>query len=282
MDNNFENTIENIIENTIEIINNDSSYNNYTFGNPPDICITCGKHFIDLSNAMLHCHCMYRYCYYRGYTGPTGDTGAIGQTGYTGPTGDTGAIGPMGLQGFTGQTGYTGPTGDTGAIGPMGAQGFTGQTGYTGPTGPIGISGSLTQTFINAYSTTEQQIRIGDSIIFDSHSSLFGDCGHLPNTSDIFIWRTGFYFISISIYHLETCQFSIYKNSINIIPESTIGSLTGSSQTMSNFITEISINDMITQTDLSPSGFACNLKLINNNTSSKSNPPLFIIYSNPK
>ncbi|WP_458784651.1 collagen-like triple helix repeat-containing protein, partial [Vallitalea sediminicola] len=54
-----------------------------------------------------------------GPIGPTGDTGATGETGPIGPTGDTGA---------TGETGPIGPTGDTGA------------TGETGPPGDSGLS----------------------------------------------------------------------------------------------------------------------------------------------
>ena len=56
--------------------------------------------------------------------GPTGDTGAQGDTGPTGPTGDTGAQGD------------TGPTGPTGAQGE--ASTVTGPTGPTGDTGPAG------------------------------------------------------------------------------------------------------------------------------------------------
>jgi hypothetical protein len=45
--------------------------------------------------------------------GPTGDTGAQGDTGPTGPTGDTGAQGDTGPTGDTGAQGDTGPTGPT-------------------------------------------------------------------------------------------------------------------------------------------------------------------------
>ena len=62
----------------------------------------------------------------------------------------------------------------------------------------------------------------------------------------------------------------MYKNQINISPGSTIGSISGSAQTTSNFIIEINENDMITQTDLSPTGFACKIQLINNTNLSNS------------
>ena len=71
-----------------------------------------------------------------GVTGPTGPTGADGQS-ITGPTGPTGADGQS----------ITGPTGPTGADG----QSITGPTGpagdsITGPTGPTGSSATVTDT----------------------------------------------------------------------------------------------------------------------------------------
>jgi len=92
-----------------------------------------------------------------GQTGPTGQTGPIGES-ITGPTGPisesiTGPTGPIG-ESITGPTGpigesITGPTGPIGegVTGPTGEQGesITGPTGpisegLTGPTGPIGES----------------------------------------------------------------------------------------------------------------------------------------------
>ena len=70
--------------------------------------------------------------------GPTGPTGATGETGPTGPTGATGEVGPTGPTGPTGEVGPTGPTGATGEVGPTGPTGATGATGPTGPTGPTG------------------------------------------------------------------------------------------------------------------------------------------------
>ena len=224
----MDNQIENMVENTIEIKNEDCSYNLFSFGNSPRNCTTCGKSFIDVSLSLLHCHCMYRYCY---FMGPSGE---MGPTGPTGPTGDTGPAGPMGL------------------VGPM---------GLIGPPGP---TGGISQTFINAYSTTEQQILNSGSVIFDTHTSIFGDCAHSPNSSEIFIWKSGIYYISTSIHHLEACQFSVYKNSVNIIPGSTFGALAGSAQTTSNFMVEIIPDDMISQTNLSPIGYACKIQVMNN------------------
>ena len=78
------------------------------------------------------------------------------------------------------------------------------------------------------------------------------------------IWRTGYYHVYTSVYHLEACQFSIVKNTINIVPNSTVGSISGSSQNTNSFIMQITDEDMTMQTNLSPSGFACKLQLINN------------------
>jgi hypothetical protein len=211
---------------------------------------------------------MYRYCYFTGATGPMGDSGAMGTMGHMGPSG---AMGPMG------PTGMMGPSGAMGSMGPMGLIGPVGSVGPIGLIGPPGPTGSISQTFINAYSVTEQLIPNGGSVIFDTHNSIFGDCAHLPNSAEIFIWKYGFYFISASIHHLEACQFSMYKNQINIIPGSTIGSISGSAQTTSNFIIEINENDMITQTDLSPFGFACKLQMINNTNLSN----LVTLYGSP-
>ena len=66
-------------------------------------------------------------------TGPTGPTGAIGDTGVTGPTGSTGP---------TGVTGPTGPTGDTGVTGPTGPTGPAGVTSLNSLTGNLTITGS--------------------------------------------------------------------------------------------------------------------------------------------
>lgn len=95
-----------------------------------------------------------------GLTGPAGATGATGLTGAVGPagaTGLTGAVGPAGATGATGLTGAVGPagatgaTGLTGAVGPAGATGVTGNAGATGPTGTIAASFSVTASGSSDY-----------------------------------------------------------------------------------------------------------------------------------
>ena len=154
-------------------------------------------------------------------------------------------------------------------------RGYTGYTGYndmgpTGPTGPVGLTGrrgpmgSLSQTFINVYSNKEQQIFAGASVIFDTHTFSCGDCYHTPNSSEIYIWRPGYYFVHTSIFHLEASQFSLQKNGLNIIEASTIGSLVGAAQTSTSFIMEIDSSDICVTTDCAPYGNACVIQLINN------------------
>ena len=118
---------------------------------------------------------------------------------------------------FNGIAGPIGPIGPMGPPGPTGDMCPPGPTGPIGPPGPMGPTGRSHYTFINVYSTEEQQIQQGNSVTFDTHSAIIGDCAHSPNTDEIMIWRTGYYNVYISIYTLEACQFSMFKNSTNLI-----------------------------------------------------------------
>lgn len=159
--------------------------------------------------------------------------------------------------------GLTGPTGIPGPTGPIGTTvGDTGPTGAVGPTGPSPLS-QISQTFINVYSVTEQNIPKNSAVSFDFHNSMFGDCFHNPNTTELYIWRTGFYYMYTNIYHIEGSQFSLYKNA-DIIPGGTIGSLIGSSQNSNVCIVLLSNDDMTTPTLYSPTGYACKIQLVNN------------------
>jgi hypothetical protein len=123
-------------------------------------------------------------------------------------------------------------------------------------------------TFINVYSTTEQKINTHKFILFEHINAIFGDCFLSPNTSEIFIWKSGFYSVYTSIFILEACQFSLIKNSNFIAPVSTVGSMFSSSQNINYFIIELTDEDMITPVSQSTSGFACKLQLINNTKTS--------------
>jgi hypothetical protein len=119
-------------------------------------------------------------------------------------------------------------------------------------------------TFINIYSTTEQKINTHKYILFEHINAIFGDCFLSPNTSEIFIWKSGFYSVYTSIFILEACQFSLIKNSNYIAPVSTVGSMFSSTQNVNYFIIELKDEDMITPFSQSTSGFACKLQMINN------------------
>ena len=189
-------------------------------------------------NQIKYCESIREYFYYTGFTGMTGPTGDVGATGMTGD------IGP------------TGPTGDVGA---------TGMTGHVGPTGPTGIIyNNFSNTFLNVYSTSQQIINSNNPVIFDYNNSIMGDCGHNVNSSQLLFWRTGYYFVYVNLYHIEGCQFSLYKNSTSLVPGSTIGSISGTTQNSSSLILYINDNDMIYQTPLSPNGYACSIELVNN------------------
>lgn len=123
---------------------------------------------------------------------------------------------------------------------------------------------NFSTTFLNTYGIETQQVLQNSPVIFNTNASMFGDCIHIPNSSEIFIWRTGFYHISVTLYHVEGCQFSFYKNNSVIIPGSTMGSLTGDSQISTTFIMQLTDDDMIAPSIFSPTKFSCKLELINN------------------
>jgi hypothetical protein len=174
-----------------------------------------------------------------------------------------GPTGPQGIQGYQGIVGEMGPTG------PQGIQGFQGTAGEMGPTGP---HYDICSTFINAYTILQQKILNNQSIIFDKVSACHGDCSHIPNTSEIWIWKSGYYYFSASIIQLQAGKFSLYKNGVSI-PGSSCCSLTGSAlQLMCIF--HISNEDIIHNT-ISPTGMACKIELVNNSE----NYPFVTIYS---
>jgi len=146
---------------------------------------------------------------------------------------------------------------------------FTGSPGPVGPPGPAGPAGSVSlakhsSTFLNIYNTNQQQVLKNSSIVFDMNNYVHGCCGHSPGTSQIHIWETGFYYVYTNIYHIEGCQFSLFKNSNSIVPGSTIGSLTGSSQNSSVVILQITDDDISVPCPMSPNGKSCILEVYNN------------------
>ena len=140
---------------------------------------------------------------------------------------------------------------------------YGGFTGPTGPTGPVGNETSSTSTFLNIYNMDKQIVDMNSPVLFDSNNSISGCCSHSERTSQIFIWKTGFYHIFTNIYHFEGCQFSLYKNSTDLIPGSTIGTISGTTQNSNTVIIPITSADFIMDCSASPSGQACCIELIN-------------------
>ena len=240
-----------------------------------------------------------------GPTGPQGDIGPIGppgiqgingEIGMPGPTGPQGDIGPPGMQGINGEIGMPGPIGPQGDIGPPGLPGIQGNNGEIGPVGPVGpkgdtgpkgdsgntfiTNGLIYQTFITAYSLTDQVLSVDEPIIFDTHSALFGDCLHIDNSPDIWLWKPGNYMVSIVICPLEKCQFSFIKNTTSIIPGGTFGVNALSAQTSITFIMlleDIDFTSQVPMTDNVLNG--CRIQVVN--TSSLTETVTLYSSSNP-
>ncbi len=220
-----------------------------------------------------------------GPTGPTGNTGQIGPTGPmgemgtagpTGPTGNTGQIGTTGSAGEMGATGPTGPAGEMGLTGPAGEMGPTGLKGDTGLIGPIGVTGPtgpagntfitnglIYQTFVTAYSLTEQLLSVDEPIVFDTHSIIFGDCLHQENSPDIWLWKPGNYLIYIALCTNDKCQFSVIKNTNDIIPGGTFGVNIAYAQTNLSFLTLIEDTDFTEIVPNTTDNYGCRIQVVN-------------------
>ena len=220
-----------------------------------------------------------------GPTGPTGNTGQIGTTGPmgemgtagpTGPTGNTGQIGTTGPAGEMGTAGPTGPAGEMGLTGPAGEMGPTGLKGDTGLIGPIGVTGPtgpagntfitnglIYQTFVTAYSLTEQLLSVDEPIVFDTHSIIFGDCLHQENSPDIWLWKPGNYLIYIALCTNDKCQFSVIKNTNDIIPGGTFGVNIAYAQTNLSFLTLIEDTDFTEIVPNTTDNYGCRIQVVN-------------------
>ena len=114
-------------------------------------------------------------------------------------------------------------------------------------------------TFLNICHMNTQIVTQNTPVVFEMNQAISGNCSHNPSSSQIFIWRTGWYCISINVYHVEPCQFALFKNFSVIIPASTIGSYQ-SSHISNNCIAQITNDDLIID---SSNGLACVIELIN-------------------
>lgn len=214
-----------------------------------------------------------------GEKGDKGDTGEMGPTGEKGDKGDTGEMGPTGPKGDTGEIGPTGPTGQKGDQGDKGDKGDKGDTGATGATGPkgdqgekgdkgdqgdTGATGPLPyRTFAHIFSITAQNIATEQAVVFENNQILMGDCDHVVGSSSLYIWRTGWYYLSVVLHHTEPCQFAVMKNDVFATNGGIFSSPTGSTQINHAYILYIDDMDMISATPSSPTGFACKLQVKN-------------------
>lgn len=217
-----------------------------------------------------------------GPTGPHGPHGPHGPRGCTGPTGPTGYTGPIGEQGYQGEIGPTGPTGDKGDQGEKGDKGDQGEKGDKGDQGEKGDKGDQGDkgdkgdqgdtgatgptnyvSFMNVYAVEPQQIATEQSVAFFYVNAMVGDYAMDIGSTDIYVWRRGYYYASVVLHHKEPCQFTVMKNDVFQTDGGVFGSPTGATQTTHTFIIVIRDTDMISATTASPSGFACKLQVKN-------------------
>lgn len=119
-------------------------------------------------------------------------------------------------------------------------------------------TGTIDSTFLHIYNNEYQKINQNSPVLFNNHNSIHGNCYHEPRTSQIFVWKTGFYHIYTTIYHQECCQYSLFKNSTDLIPGSIIGN-----NSVNSIIIPITYDDFIMDCSYSPCGSACSIELVN-------------------
>ena len=139
---------------------------------------------------------------------------------------------------------------------------LSGCKGPTGPTGPIGPNTVVSSTFIHLDRQTEQLLAKEDAIIWDANPIKVGNIDNTLNTSEIYVWKPGYYFVYYNLYNQQPCQFSLFKNG-NVVQGSTICSGSGNSQNSSALVLLISPSDLISPTSLSPTGLAAKIEVVN-------------------
>jgi hypothetical protein len=142
-------------------------------------------------------------------------------------------------------------------------------TGCHGPTGPPGPSCPFSNTFIYLNRETEQLLEKETAIQWTSNSIKVGDIDNITNTSEIFIWKAGFYIVHYNVCSQQPCNFDLLKNG-NIVSGSTINSIAGFEQNSVFLIMCINKSDLSFPTSISPIGFAAKIEVVNH-TSTTSN-----------
>lgn len=157
-----------------------------------------------------------------------------------------------------------GPTGPTGPTGPIGLKGSIGEMGLLGPTGPTGPGAMMYKnTIISLYSNQTQRIPTNGFIEFDNNHVIVGNSFHAPGSSEVWVWTPGLYLVYYNIYHVDPCQFALYKNDTFIVNGSSVGSIEGVSQSTITFVLRLGNDDCMYETGIQTPPNACKLQLIN-------------------
>jgi hypothetical protein len=122
---------------------------------------------------------------------------------------------------------------------------------------------NIAPTFLHVFSTVPQTLCLDESVVFDSNSILFGGCSFVVGTSDIWLWNTGYYYITITVHHNEPCQLCLIKNESMVVNGGIFHSNDELSHITASLIFCIEPADLITTYPSSPSGVACRLQLTN-------------------
>jgi len=118
---------------------------------------------------------------------------------------------------------------------------------------------------MNLYNISDQLIPVEHDFAFEFNRVIAGSCDHIAGSSDVYVWETGVYYMSYNTFHLEPLQTAIFLNN-NIIVGSIIGDQLSATVAANTLILEITEEDLITPTELSPTGFAALLNLRNHSS----------------
>jgi hypothetical protein len=135
-------------------------------------------------------------------------------------------------------------------------------TGCRGPPGPQGPPGSRSNTLIYLNREIEQQLAKEEAIQWTLKSIKVGDIDNITNTSDIFIWKAGYYSVYYSLCSQQPCNFALVKNG-DIVFGSTINAISGFTQSSVHLIISINKSDLSFPISISPTGFAAKIAVVN-------------------
>lgn len=92
-----------------------------------------------------------------------------------------------------------------------------------------------------------------------------GDCGHIPGSKELEIWRSGTYFVSYNVYHDEPFQCAIFLNN-NLVVGSLIGDQNSGTVVLNGILLEILPGDINQPSSLSPSNLSAKITLRNHSS----------------